>query len=484
MDPGANTFSPQIYGNYPVLDSILIHYLDIEGIIQRHQVNPVAFENRESLNLLAQRFDLPPSTTFPAFLSGYDRKYPTVRSYLLPGAKPKALMLKAAEAGELQAFYLGLRRNPEDKTSTFLDRALKWASRGDHPVMIDLIKDLGGTSFYEEVRGMAQGGHLEKLKPLIAPGKNLSQNVLFQVTDGAIKFGQLATVKYLTTLWMPDSFEWKSFAWSAGKSGNQEMIDYLISQGGHNYTEVILGAIAGGYLELVMRYMEKPGLDYLNIFGQAVNFNCLELAKLVVRDHRIDQAVINNLMSDVSKRTTYEKIDYLISLGGNNYDVLVSRLAIYDKIELFKRYYLGSGVDYAQVFNIGLMNSSLEVVKFMLEQHLIPVTVGALNKYLDMVVFYPELIALLFSLGATDYQTIVERTLIHGDLKLAEKYFDQAPGLSRNDIFKACTKIPVYRYLLSQGSITQKTVDATIARLEASGRHVKAKNYLSSLSLR
>jgi hypothetical protein len=481
--PVAGVFSPQIYGNYPVLDSILLHYLDIESIIQRHEVNPTAFETQESLYFLAQRFDLPPSTSFPAFIDRYDNKYATVRSYLLPGAKPKAIMLKAARAGELQAFYLGLRLNLEYKTPTLLDRALKLASRGDHPVMIDLIKDLGGTSASEELRGTAQGGHLEKLKRLIAQGPDLSRFFIFQLTKGAVKFGQLDTVKYLITFWMPVSIDLKYLSRSAGRSGNQGVIDYITSQGGINYSELIIGAITGAHLELAMRYMDKPGLNYSDIFSSAVDFNYLDLAKLVARDHRIDRYLLNDLMSCVSEITTYETIEYLIFLGGNKYTDLVIQLAIYDYIELFKRYYLSPGVDYVQVFNRGLENSSVEIVKFMLEQHLVPETVEELNEYLRLVALTPELIELLFSLGGTDYRTIVERGLIYSDLALAVKYFDRAPGLRRNKIFKLCTKIAVYRYLLSRGPIKQKTVDTTLSLLEQSNDYVEAKKYLRSLNL-
>jgi hypothetical protein len=484
MDPSTDPFSPQIYGNYPILDSVLIYYLDIESIVERHQVNPAAFETREALNLLAQRFDLPPSKTFSAFLDRYDAKYATIRSYSLPDADSKAIILKAAEAGNLQAFYLGLRRNPKYKNPTFLNRALRGAARGDRQVMIDLIKDLGGTSFKEELRGTAEGGHLEKLKRLIAQEPDLSQDVLFEVTDDAVKFMQLATVKYLTTLWMPDSYQWNSLIYLAGESGNQAMIDYIISQGGDNYTEFILGAISQGHREIVMRYMEKPGLDYRAIFKSAIIFNYLDLAKLVVRDHRIDLGSLKGVMGNLKKGTTYETIDYLISLGGTNYNGLIDRLAKNGHLELFKRYYRGPGVDYVGVFETGLNYSSVEIVKFMLEQQLVPVTADQLNKYLRLVAFNPELIALLLSLGATDYWIIVESALIYGDLALAKKYFDRAPGLRLNSIFRECTKIPVYQYLLSQGSITQKTVDATLAKLESYHGNVKAKNYLRRLSLR
>jgi hypothetical protein len=484
MDARTEAFSPQIYANYPVLDSVLIYYLDIESLIQRHQVNPAAFETRESLNLLAQRFDLPASTTFLAFLDSYDAKYPTVRSYFLPGADPEAIILKAAEAGNLQAFYLGLRLNPEYKDSYVLNQALRLASRAGHQAMIDLIKDLGGTSFKQEVRGTAEGGHLEKLKCLISQGPNLPQNVLSQLTGDAARYGQLAAFKYLTILWTPLPYQWKSFAWAAGESGNQGMIDYVISQGEINYTPAILGAIIRGHLELAILYMDKPGLNYTSIFSQAFNLNYLDLAKLVARDHRINRKVLNELMEYDEPTTTYETIDYLISLGWNNYDGLVNQLAINDQIELFRRYYLGPGVDLIHVLNLGLENSSLEVVKFMLEHQLVPVTPDELNSYLTLVAFNPELIALLFSLGATDYGIIVERGLIQGDLELAEKYFDQALGLKLNAIFKRCTKIPVYQYLLSQGQIKQKTIDTTIVRLKQSTHnHARAERYLRSLSL-
>jgi hypothetical protein len=482
MDPVADTFSPQIYGNYPILDSILLHYLDIEGIIQRHEVNPSAFETQEALYFLAQRFDLPPSKTFPAFLAGYDAKYATVRSYLLPGAKPREIILKAAEAGELQAFYLGLQRNPEYIETYVLKNALRRAALGGHQVMIDLIKDLGGTSFKQEVRGTAEGGHLEKLKLLISEGKNLSQDLLFELTNRAVKSGHLATFKYLTPLWTTLPGDWDNLFFSAGESGNQGLIDYVIRQYGDNYMEVILGAIYGGHLEVVMQYMEKPGLNYRGIFSQAIRLNYLDLAKLVDRDHRIDRDTLNELMEDVNLTTTYETIDYLISLGGDNYNGLVSNIVINDYIELFKRYYLCSEVDYLETFEEGLKSSSLEIVKFMLDQPLVPITTDELNSYLDLAGLNPELIALLFSQGATDYRSIVGRALVQGDLELAKKYFDRAPTIRLNKIFKQCTSVSVYQYLLSQGRIKQKTIDATLARIELH-RCVKAKKYLRSLSL-
>jgi hypothetical protein len=483
MDPAPDVFSPQVYGNYPVLDSVLIYDLDIESIIQRHQVNPEAFETRESLNLLARRFDLPPSPTFPAFLARYDAKYPTIRSYSLPNADPETIILKAAEAGNLQAFYLGLRLNPNYKTPTLLNQALKLAARGGHQVMIDLIKDLDGTSFKEEVRGTAEGGHLEKLKRLIAQGPELSQHRLYEFTVDAVKFGQLATVKYLITLSTRFTTDWNDLIYSAGESGNQGMVDYIISQGGSNYTDLIKGAIRQGHLELAMRYMDKPGLNYLNIFISAILFNYLDLAKFVARDRRIGRDSLNDLMESVKKGTTYETIDYLISLGGDNYQGLVSQLARNDLIKLFKRYYLIPDLDYNQIFDTGLNYSSVEIVKFMLEQQLVPITGEKLNGYLRRVFVNPELIELLLSLGATDYRTVVERALIFGNLALAKKYLVQAPGLSLNSIFRECTKIPVYQYLMSQGTITQKTVDATLARLKRSIGRVKAKKYLRSLSL-
>jgi hypothetical protein len=480
----ADPFSSQIYGNYTVLDSVLLHYLDIESLIRRHQVNPEVFESQGSLNLLAQRFDLPTTTTFSAFLDAYDAKYPTVRSYLLPGANPKAIMLKAAEAGELKAFYLGLRRNPKYKNPTFLDRALKIAARGGHPAMIDLIKDLGGDNYMNELRGTAQGGHLEKLKLMITKGQVLGRVLLFRLIKDAVRYGQLATAKYLISRTNPDAADWEALIPSAYKSGNQGMIGYVISHAGEDYTGIILRAISDGNLELAMRYLEEPGLDYDYIFRQAFNYGYLELAKLVARDRKIDQDLVDNLMGRISKTTTYEMIEYLISLGGTNYKGLVHELVINDQLELFKRYCRRPGVNLIQAFNLGLKDLNVEIVEFMLEQRLVPVTVQELNRYLRLVGFNPELIDLLFSLGATDYRFIVKTGLIDDDLELADKYFDQAPTIRLNSVFKRCTSVPVYQYIMSRGTITQKTIDATLKRL-ARHKHnyMKEKKYLRSLTL-
>jgi hypothetical protein len=285
--------------------------------------------------------------------------------------------------------------------------------------------------------------------------------VLFEVTMDAIKFGQLATFKYLISRWRSQSEDWVYLISAAGESRNQSIIDYVISQYGHNYNRVILGAIFGGHLELVMRYMEK----------------------LVARDHGINLDFVNDLMSHVRKRTSYDIIEYLISLGGDNYNGLVLQLARYDLIELFKRYYLSSDVDSIHLFNIGLENSSVKVVKFMLEQDLVPTTEKELNSYLEVAGVNSKLIPLLFSLGATDYPSIVERALIQGDFELAEKYFDQAPGLRLNKIFMLCDSIPVYQYLLAKGRIKQKTIDATLAILEEFNGYVREEQYLRSLSL-
>jgi hypothetical protein len=308
--------------------------------------------------------------------------------------------------------------------------------------------------------------------------------LLSQVTITAIRYKHLAMVKYLNDLWMPGPYEWKSLAFSAGVSCDQGIVDYVISQGGNNYTELIRGSIAGHRLDFVMRYMDKPGLDYNSIFGQAIHSGYLELAKLVAGDRRIDRSVLDDLMKRVTKRATRETIDYIISLGGNNYHDLVVRLAIYDQIELFKRYYTGPGVDYVEVLKEAMESSSFEVVKFMLEQQVVPTTEEELNSYLRLIRLDLPLIDLLFSLGATDYRYIVVRGVILGDLKVVAKYFDQAANLQLNSVFKQCTSVSVYQYLMSQGQVTQKTVDATLARLEQSKYpHVKAKQYLHSLSL-
>jgi hypothetical protein len=478
--PTPDKFSPRIYANYPVLDQVLLEYLGIEELVARHKVNPEFFEHRSSLNLLARRFNLAPALSFRDFLLQYDQQYATVRSYFLPGAKPKAILLQAAEAGNLEAFYIGIKLYRNHRAEWFLNDALSSAARGGHPIMIELVKALGKTNPIYEVIGTAEGGHLSKLKTLIAHN-DLTQGKLHWISTTTAFIGQLETFKYLVSLWTPSLMEWSQFLFEAGKGGNQGVIDYIISQGQPNYTKLIQGAIEGDKIDLALKYLNMLGVDYDRVFKAAVSNHKLELAKLVAKGRTIDLNVLNQLLGSTKKE---KEADYLISLGGDNYGGLIHTFAISNNLELFKKYYR-PGIYCVRLFQDAIRNTSLEVIEFMIQQGLVGNRVEDLNEYLHRTLFDNfQVIDLLFSLGATDYIGIVKAAITSADFDLADKYFDQA-NLDVNKLFQEATRVKVYKYLARKDKITQATLDATLdkmSQITIDGRRDERDiNYLISL---
>jgi hypothetical protein len=470
-------FSPRVYAKYPELDQVLLHYLGIEELIDRHTVNPELFESQSSLNFLTQRFILAPASTFRAFLLQYDRKYATVRSYFLPGALPKEILLKAAEAGNLQAFYTGIKLYPKYRNPKFLNQALSSAALGGHQVMIELVKDLGGHDVMSELIGTVAGGHLANLKSMLSKMEG-PEPVYSRLTKVAVVKGQLDTLKYLTSLWAPTLAEWNKLFTHAGASGNQEVIDYLVSRGPDNYTKLIQGAIGYNHIDLANKYLDKPGLNYSDIFRSAYYGHKLDLAKFIAAGRTIDQDVLDECLKYHDQ--TPEAIEYLISLGASNYTGLVASFAGGNDLELFKQYYKEPGIDYEYVFSFALKYGNLEVASYMIEKNLIDLGRKDLNNYLRAIrVVNLKLFELLFRLGATDYNSVVKVGLSTDNLTLVKKYFDRS-SLEVNRAFIKASSLKIYKYLLSKGTITQDTLDLALRIQRRSGPSIETA-YLMSI---
>jgi hypothetical protein len=475
-------FSPRVYAKYPELDQVLLHYLGIEELIDRHTVNPELFESQSSLNFLTQRFDLTPASTFRAFLLQYDRKYATVRSYFLPGAESEAILLKAAEAGNLEAFYTGIKLYPKYRNPKFLNHALNSAALGGHQVMIDLVKDLGGHDVMSELIGTVEGGHLAKLKTLLEI-TSLDTSRLYLLAISATYSGQLTTLKYLTSLQTIELKDYNYLLFEAGSNGNPVVIDYLISLGADDYSQLIESLIQNNYVDLALKYLDKPGLDYSNIFFSAFMINNLTLARLLATGRTINPNILDGLIAHIPKHVTSEGIDYLISLGAVNYSGLIDAILHHNRLDLFKQYYKCPGIDYMHVFNSALGEGRTKFLKFMLKHRLIKLTPTDLNKYLAIVELDDlSTFELLFSLGASNYAYVVRKALDLSKLKLADKYFDQA-NLDLNKLFREADAIEVYKYLSSKGSITQATLNFTLNKLSRSRRRhfSREKAYLITL---
>jgi hypothetical protein len=448
-----NKFSPRVYAIDPVVDQILLEHLGIEELIARHKVNPELYESQSSLNSLSRRFNLARATTFRAFLRNYDQQYATVRSYFLPGAKPKEILLQAAEAGNLQAFYTGLKLYPEYKVPAFLNQSLQLAARGDHQVMIDLIKDLGATDLIRELTGTVEGGHLARLKRLDKPNRQ----EIYKLSMIAAGHGYLATLKYLVSLDEIDQDHLDALIYNAGQSGNQGVVDYLVSLGGDNYTKLITGALSRGHFDLAVKYLDQPDLNYIPIFNAAVTAHNLDLAKLIAKGRNISPRLLNAMLGFPR---TEEEIEYLISLGANNYFTLLLELVRQDNLDLFIKYYKRGRGNYVELFLSGILRSSIKIVKFMIQHRLVPVETQDLNGYLVKANTIPML-DLLFSFGATYYTRVVTDAIFDGKFDIADKYFDQA-DVDINELYLSARGSETRKYLLTKPGISQATIDYAV----------------------
>jgi hypothetical protein len=427
----------------------------MEEILTLQSYDPEVFETREVLNLLAYRFGLSQTKTFRHLLYAYDMKYPTIRSYFLPGALPEEIILKAAEAGNLNAFYEGLKLYPRYREPKFLVRCLWSAARGGDEVMIDLIKDLGGSSKKFELIGAAEGGHLEKLKRLV--GDYPDPYVIGPALAVAVGNGKLEVVKYLFDLIKPNLEELNRLLRMASQAEYDDLVDYLISRGANDYTGIVLDAINQNRRDTVNKYLEMPGVNYGRVLELVLGYHDLKRAKEIMRGRTVGLTVLNKIMGQVNKFSRPDEIDYLIALGSNNYKGLMSSLISQDSLSLFKAYQ--TKVSYPEAFRIALDHASVSILNYLVTENLVPV--ASLNQYLETVrLDSPKVIPLLFSLGATDYTLIVVRSLKSGDLRLVKKYFDQA-NLDLDEAFQLASP-KLYKYLVSRGPISQATLNQAL----------------------
>jgi hypothetical protein len=479
-----NPFSPQVYANYPELDQIMLLYLGMEELVQRWKLEPELFEQPSSLNTLADRFDLPQAASFKALLKEYDTKYATTRSYFLRQFEPDRIMLQAAGAGNLQAFYDGLKLYPSYKEPLFLNEALRRAARGGHQVMIDLLKDLGASAMDDQLFGTIEGGHLDRLEDLIA-GLDLDITRLDKLSERAAGWGQLEILEYLVSLWIPSLEQWNNLLYWAGEGGDRTLIEYLISQGANDYAGLIQGAIEVDNTDLVIEYLDAPDLDYDAILKAAILANNLVVAERVVQGRIFDPAVLNNLLGIGNQDSMVESIDYLISLGADDYTRLLWRLVALDHLELFKRYYRQPGINYEKVFIEALVYQNLSIIRYMFKKQLVKLDPAGLNSYLRKIRFHlvtVELLDLFFSLGATDYNYVIKKAISRGNLEVFKRYFHRS-GLDPNQMFEKVHDLDIYKYLVETGEITQGTLDCKLTRLIPydSASVTRIKNYLISL---
>ena len=286
------------------LNQIMLHYLDIEEILKLYRQDHEQFETRQTLDTLAQRFDLPAAVDFKQLLKAYDMKYATVRSYLYNNRTPRQILMNAAFEGNIQAFYNQLKLYPELRNEKLYTTALRYAAKGGHEAIMELLFELGAKDKGAVVLiNAALGGHLAIVHKELAKGVE-DEYVEDAVADAASHRHRevvAALLDYSTT----DKILVEAMD-GAGRSGDISIIEYVISRGGNNYVSLIEGASSNTYFDIVREYWNKldnPTIEFADrIFSNAINHLDLAMVKFLVKRKLLSQSLIEKRLGRLEKR--------------------------------------------------------------------------------------------------------------------------------------------------------------------------------------
>ena len=348
LSPGYKKYTE--HPNVSTLNQVMLNYLDIESILKLYAQDEdyEIFETQEALNILAQRFKLKEAKTFKQFLKNYDTTYATVRSYhyIDRGGnydyeveQATQIFVQAALEGNIQAMINGLKLYPELKDVKTLNRALEIAAMNGYEAVIDLLLDLGATNTENQIlSGAARGGHLnimkaEKYKAYKKSFKNWPGILDYgRIIGQSIKGEHLEVLKYLLTFKSRQDASVNCQMYIAGTVSNEEIINYLISEGATKFDNLVVGAIEADNFDIILKYwdlaMEINGDinedstinddDVKLLFERAAIKNRPDVLKFLLDEGLIEQETLDYTLGvAITKDADNKIIKYLKSMGAN-----------------------------------------------------------------------------------------------------------------------------------------------------------------------
>ena len=449
--------------NASVLDQLMLHYLGMEEILKLYQRDHRVFEVQSSLDILANRFVLYHATTFKELLRDYDATYATVRSYHYKRAKPRKIALKAAEEGNIQAFYDGLKLHKKLRHLKFYNRALRHAGIGGHREIIELLFELGANSYMKLLSGLTQGGHMKLFMQYLSEARaDLLEDNSYSLIFIAVEHKQLEILKYLIEATDTEDLG-DSLSWTAARSGDVEIIDYLGSKGLIDYDTLLREALRNGKLQLVKAYYNMPGVNVEELILSSIKENQMRALKFLLRKTKPDVATLNLYLAGAGRDDKLSIVKYLIKLGANDYESLLQEAASHSRLDVIKKYYSLS-VNLVAVFYRALEGYSLKIVKFLADKT--ELTEAILNVGLNLAVkSYEifnsyEMVKYLISLGATDYDGLIRNAITHKSLQVIEKYYHKSSiSLEEAFLLAASQDIDTFKLIAKQGTVSQDVLN-------------------------
>lgn len=298
------------------LNEAMLNYADMESVLKLYNDHTFPyFESRLALDILSQRFDLPPVKDFNDLLKNYDCKYATVRSYHHKNRTPKKILVQAAREGNIQAVVNGLKMYPELRVQKVYSKAAVAAVREGHEAILEMFLELGIKNYKRLSLAAAQGGHLTLIKRL----RELDDTKpCLRMFRGAATGSHVEVLDYLLFLIGPIHVvsRW-NISFGAGRSGSMEMVKYGIEKGG-NINRSLLGAARGGHLELVKKLVsETNALAHHEVMSEAIRGGHLEVVKYFVEElQQMPEAA-----RGIEEAARFAKVDIFFYFVGKGVDV-------------------------------------------------------------------------------------------------------------------------------------------------------------------
>ena len=314
------------------LNQIMLHYLDMEEILKLYRQDHEQFETRQALNTLAQRFELPAATNFKQLLKRYDKKYATVRSYLYNNRGPEEILIQAAFEGNIQAFYNQLKLYRWLRDREVYIEALGRAASAGHEAIIELLFELGVKDSVGIVfRYAVIGGQLALVK------KELAKGVVYiegSIRDAA-KFRLKDVLAVLLDYKKNDQLLVTAMA-GAGMSGDNSIIEYVISRGGKDYPTLIESAAMCGHFSVVKEYWDKLGENHIwlndKVLRGATKHKDLSTVKFLFKEKLVSQTQLKRSLISFKRSRKESLKDKSLASGLQELTRLDNEIAVVDSI--------------------------------------------------------------------------------------------------------------------------------------------------------
>ena len=309
------------YVRYPcvkILIQVMLNYFGIEEILELYNQYHASFENRASLNTLSIRFGLPIVNNFKELLKLYDIKYATIRSYHYKNRTPKKILLQAAEEGNIQALYNGLKMFYKLRTVHIYNLALTKAVMAGHNSIVNLLLDLGANNYECIYISASKIGNLNLVKTYLKYDNQFKLGESYQLAiKNASQFGHIDVLEYLYNL--KNKQKTINYGmYGAGLGGDNKTIEYLISKGADDYNSLLRGAADANNVDIIKKYLpkaDKNTYSYFWILDSSVKNEHIEVIKLLISEGNFNKDILIDVLKDAYFKKSSTIIDYLENKG-------------------------------------------------------------------------------------------------------------------------------------------------------------------------